>query len=83
MRVIFVICLLCFAAAGYSGYRIVSETHLPRSNGPSQVPGMSNGSHRDSAAMLDQEQRVGAPPARISGNASVVQAITRDKRLNH
>ena len=38
-------------AAAYSGYRIVSDTHLPRSYGPSQVPGVSNSSHRDSAAM--------------------------------
>jgi len=52
LRVIFALCVLCFAAAAYSGYRIVSDTHLPRSYGPSQVPGGSNSSHRDSAATL-------------------------------
>ena len=52
MRVIFAICVLCFAAAAYSGYRIVSDTHLPRSYGPSQVPGVPNSSHRDSSATL-------------------------------
>jgi hypothetical protein len=52
LRVIFAICVLCFAAAAYSGYRIVSDTHLPKSYGPSQIPGASNSSHRDSAAML-------------------------------
>jgi len=61
LRVIFALCLLCFAAAAYSGYRIVSDTHLPRSYGPSQVPGVSNSSHRDSARTLEQEQQVRAP----------------------
>ena len=50
MRVIFAICVMCFVAAGYSGYRIVSQTHLPRSYGQSQIPGVSQNPHGDNVA---------------------------------
>ena len=58
MRAIFAICLVCFASAVYSGYRIVSETHLHIE--PSPVPGVSRGLQRDSIASLEVEQRIRA-----------------------
>jgi hypothetical protein len=58
LRAIFAICLVCFASAIYSGYRIVSETHLHTE--PSPVPGVSRSLHRDSIASLEVEQRIRA-----------------------
>jgi len=67
LRVVFAICALCFALAIYSGHRIVSDTHLPASAGPSQVPGVPKGLHRDSIAALEQEQRIRASRLESAG----------------
>ena len=60
MRVVFAICVLCLATAIYSGHRIVSETHFPRSYGLSPVPGAPKSPPRDSLATLEQAQRIRA-----------------------
>lgn len=60
LRVILVIFVLCLVSAVYSGHRIVSETHFPRSDARSPVPGVSRSLHRDSTATLEQEQRIRA-----------------------
>jgi hypothetical protein len=56
LRAIFAICVVCFASAVYSGYRIVSETRLHIE--PSPVPGAARSLHPDSIAALEQEQRI-------------------------
>src|SRR5262249_36023175 len=67
-RVIFAICVVCFALAIYSGHRIVSETHLPPIYEPSPVPGVSRGLHRDSIATLEQAQRIRASRLAAAAN---------------
>jgi len=67
LRVVFAICVLCFAAAIYSGHRIVSETRLPRSYPASPISSASKGPHRDSIASLEQEQRIRASQLEAAG----------------
>lgn len=71
LRVVFAVCALCFALAIYSGHRIVAETHLHTSDGPSPVPGVSKGPYRDSLASLEQEQRIRASRLVTAENSSV------------
>ena len=67
MRVMLTISLLCVASAIYSGHRIVSETHFPRSYAPSPVPGVSRGLHRDSTATLEKAQEIRAARLALAG----------------
>jgi hypothetical protein len=60
LRAVFVTCVVCFALAIYSGGRIVSETHLHMGDAPVTIPGVSNGSDRDSSAAVEQAQRIRA-----------------------
>ena len=60
MRVIVAIFVLSVASAIYSGHRIVSETHFPRSYEPSPVPGVPRGLQRDSMATLEKAQQIRA-----------------------
>jgi hypothetical protein len=82
LRVVFAICVLCFALAIYSGHRIVSETH-PTSYEPSPVPGVSRGPDRDSTATLEQAQRIRASRLAAVANrpsstlGTIVDALTR------
>lgn len=65
MRAVFAICAFCFVVAIYSGYRIVSDTHLPKTTDPSPIPRASNNQHQDSvAAVAPQAVRTSglAPP---------------------
>lgn len=67
MRVIFAICVVCFAFAIYSGHRIVSESHFATSTEPSRVPGAPKSPYRDSIATLEQAQRIRASRLAAAG----------------
>ena len=60
MRAVFAICVVCLALAIYSGACIVSETRLHTGDAPAGIPGVSNGSDRDSMASVEQAQRIRA-----------------------
>ncbi len=77
MRAVFAICVVCFALAIYSGSRIVSETHLHTGDAAVAIPGVTNGSDRDSFAAVDQAQRIRASRlvAAESRRSSALDAI--------
>ncbi len=66
MRIVFATCVLCFGLAIYSGFRIVSDTHLHLGDEPSLIPGAPKSLHGDSIAALDQAQRIRASRLLIS-----------------
>jgi len=67
LRVILAIFVLSLASAIYSGHRIVSEAHFPKSHGRSPVPGVSKSLRRDSVATLEQAQRIRAERLALAG----------------
>ena len=76
MRAVFAICIVCLVAAVYSGYRIVSETHLYPSDDPSPVPGVAASLHRDSIGTLEQAQRIRASQLAITRGRPVSRIAT-------
>jgi hypothetical protein len=77
LRVVFAICVLCFALAIYSGHRIVSETHLHAGGEALLIPGASKSPPRDRTATLEQAQRIRASRQAAEANqrSSTVDTI--------
>jgi hypothetical protein len=72
LRVVFSLCALCLVLAIWSGYRIVTETHLHTE--PSPISGVA--AHRDSIDAVEQAQRIRASRLEITAVRPVSTVAT-------